>query len=114
MSERPVRIQRKRTKGWRLPDGAVVVTRGTEWGNPFTVAPGHEPGKKIGGFYTAVPTVEDAVECFREWAENQPKFIERVRSELRGKDLACWCALDAKCHADVLLALANPHTETGG
>lgn len=27
--------------------------------------------------------------------------------ELRGKDLACWCALDQPCHADVLLELAN-------
>ena len=31
----------------------------------------------------------------------------RVREELRGKDLACWCPLDAPCHADVLLELAN-------
>jgi len=31
--------------------------------------------------------------------------------ELRGKNLACWCALDQPCHADVLLELANqdPH-----
>lgn len=27
--------------------------------------------------------------------------------KLRGKNLACWCALDAPCHADVLLDLAN-------
>jgi hypothetical protein len=27
-------------------------------------------------------------------------------SELRGKDLACWCPLDQPCHADVLLELA--------
>jgi hypothetical protein len=27
---------------------------------------------------------------------------------LRGKNLACWCALDGKpCHADVLLDIAN-------
>lgn len=34
-------------------------------------------------------------------------FMDRV-AELRGKNLACWCALDAPCHADVLLELANP------
>lgn len=28
-------------------------------------------------------------------------------AELRGHDLACWCALDAPCHADVLLEIAN-------
>lgn len=34
----PRRIQRKRTKGWRMPEGAVYVGRPTPWGNPFTVA----------------------------------------------------------------------------
>jgi hypothetical protein len=29
------RIQRKRTKGWRMPEGAVYVGRPTKWGNPF-------------------------------------------------------------------------------
>lgn len=36
MSE-PKRIQRKRTKGWRMPEGAVYVGRGSKWGNPFAV-----------------------------------------------------------------------------
>lgn len=36
MSE-PKRIQRKRTKGWRMPEGAVYVGRGSRWGNPFKV-----------------------------------------------------------------------------
>lgn len=31
----PARIQRRRTRGWRMPDGAVYVGRGTVWGNPF-------------------------------------------------------------------------------
>ena len=31
-------------------------------------------------------------------------FSERdIRHCLRDKDLACWCALDEPCHADVLL-----------
>lgn len=33
----PTRIQRKRTKGWRMPQGAVYVGRPTKWGNPFAV-----------------------------------------------------------------------------
>lgn len=32
----PKRIQRKRTKGWRMPDGAVYVGRPTVFGNPFS------------------------------------------------------------------------------
>lgn len=31
----PERIQRKRTKGWRMPDNAVYVGRPTIYGNPF-------------------------------------------------------------------------------
>lgn len=33
----PKRIQRKRTKGWRKPEGAIYVGRGSKWENPFTV-----------------------------------------------------------------------------
>lgn len=33
----PQRIQRKRTKGWRMPDNTVYVGRGSKWGNPFKV-----------------------------------------------------------------------------
>lgn len=31
----PERIQLRRTKGWRKPEGAVVVARPSRWGNPF-------------------------------------------------------------------------------
>lgn len=31
----PKRIQRRRAKGWRTPDGAVYVGRRSKWGNPF-------------------------------------------------------------------------------
>lgn len=31
----PKRIRRKRTKGWRMPEGAVYVGRPSKWGNPF-------------------------------------------------------------------------------
>ena len=30
-----VRVQLRRTKGWRLPAGAVVVSRPSVWGNPW-------------------------------------------------------------------------------
>ena len=34
----PRRIQLRRTKGWRLPEGAVVVSRQSKlWGNPFKI-----------------------------------------------------------------------------
>lgn len=41
---------------------------------------------------------------------NQPEqkaLRERIRAELRGKTLACWCPLDHDCHGDILLEIAN-------
>ncbi len=34
----PLRIQRRRTKGYRMPPGAVYCGRPTIWGNPFDTA----------------------------------------------------------------------------
>lgn len=31
------RIQRRRTKGWRMPDNTVYVGRGSKWGNPYAL-----------------------------------------------------------------------------
>lgn len=39
MPDRPRRIQLRRTKGWRKPEGAIVVARPSKWGNPFRVGP---------------------------------------------------------------------------
>jgi hypothetical protein len=91
----PVRVQRKRTKGWRMPENTVYVGRGTPWGNPFRVT-------------QALPA-EDVVKVYREWLMDERRFQLRanLRHYLRGKNLACWCALDQPCHADVLLELAN-------
>jgi hypothetical protein len=33
----PHRIRLSRRKGWRKPEGAIVVARPTRWGNPFSV-----------------------------------------------------------------------------
>lgn len=33
----PVRVQRKRTKGWRMPENTVYVGRGSKWGNPYQI-----------------------------------------------------------------------------
>lgn len=88
----PKRIQRQRTKGWRMPEGAVYVGRGTKWGNPY----------KVGT--CLIPDRRAATEAF---AANLPIGKIAGIAELRGKDLACWCPLDQPCHADVLLREAN-------
>ena len=90
----PRRIQLRRTKGWRKPAGAVVVARPSRWGNPFAIgAPDPDTGQPM--------TRADAVARYRA------SVAGRNLTELRGKDLACWCPLDQPCHADVLLDLAN-------
>jgi hypothetical protein len=100
-SERkPVRIQRKRTKGWKMPEGAVYVGRPTMWGNHHRIgAPNPYNGDPM--------SAADAVDNFRYFIERVADPITFDLSELRGKDLACWCPLDQPCHADVLLELAN-------
>ena len=91
----PRRIQLRRTRGWRKPPGAVVVSRPSKWGNPFRIG---DPAK--GGL-----TRQEAVVAYRHMARSN--LDESELAELRGHDLACWCPLDQPCHADVLLELAN-------
>ncbi|RZF05994.1 DUF4326 domain-containing protein [Streptomyces albidoflavus] len=135
----PSRIQRRRTKGWRKPEGAVYVGRGTKWGNPckqirMPALDGSEweresrLGKTSGlwhGFrhpdgtttqhLVQDATREQATAMFREWLDLMPSLAEAARTELRGRDLMCWCPLPEPgepdhCHAAVLLDLANGET----
>lgn len=98
----PKRIQRLRKKGWRKPPGSVVVTRPHKWGNPWRV------GQVIDGVEI---DAAEAVDLYREYlrAAWTHKFGREALdlSELRGKDLVCYCPLDQPCHADILLELAN-------
>lgn len=120
----PKRIQRRRTKGWRMPENARYVGRGSAFGNDYRVG--------IDG---------DAATCVRLFAESFAPYrhgcddaldkfylsmanIEHAQADLRGHDVACWCGLCPAhqdglplsvkcsdcppCHGDVLLELANP------
>ena len=106
----PERIQRKRSKGWQMPANAVYVGRPTKWGNPYRIGGNYADGEHDEILYDNIDA-ETAVNWYREAiAEQYPmiKFtVEDIRSELRGKDLACWCAPGKPCHADVLLEIAN-------
>ena len=104
MSERPRRIQRQRTKGWRMPEGAVYVGRPTRCGNLVRVRDCEACGLGVEHPKCVLFTPRTAVEWYRDWIGSQPS---RDLAPLRGHDLACWCPLDQPCHADVLLELAN-------
>lgn len=106
----PSRVQLSRARGWRKPANTVVVARPSKWGNPFRVG---DCLVKTGGAL-AVEVVEsatatDVVAAFRQALENPRAAPVRanIRANLAGKNLACWCRLDAPCHADVLLEVAN-------
>lgn len=71
---------------------AVYVGRPSVFGNPFVIG-------KDG-------TRDDVIDKFEAWLLDHPELIARVKKELKGKDLVCWCA-PARCHADVLLRIAN-------
>lgn len=101
-----------------VPHGTVYVGRAqphlglkaSKWASPFKVdrfdsCTGHVIQRRDG-------SVDDVIAKYRAWLLRE----QRVRwtsapslaqlTELRGRDLACWCAPPA-CHAAVLLELAN-------
>lgn len=102
----PKRIQRKRTKGWKMPAGAVYVGRPGYFGNPFT---GPLAANAFRRWMTnKMGPAEFMRRRHNPWALHSDKYnIRREMSRLLGKDLACFCPLDQPCHADVLLELAN-------
>lgn len=121
----PIRIQRRRTKGWRAPDGAVYVGRPTLYGNPFQVAhvgkawlvyidtaPGMT-GRLIAEIADEREARRIAVENFRSMLRTPggSEQAEFFAQKLAGRDLMCWCPIGQPCHADVLLELANEEAD---
>lgn len=128
----PQRIQRSRKKGYKLPDNTVCVTRPCKYSNPFKLRGDIIYGnasyrRKILDPWIVVddniPNDEyghiRVIELYGEWLQTTPFelnkwFInpvsfthEELMDDLSDKNLACWCALDKPCHADVLLRVVN-------
>ena len=97
------RIQRQRSKGYRLPPGAIYVGRPTVYGNPWRIGDPDTGTRPDGSPWDA----EDLVRWYRGWMveilRHHPDFLD----PLRGHDLACWCRSDQRCHADTLLELCR-------
>jgi hypothetical protein len=108
----PVRIQRKRTKGWRMPPNTVYVGRGTMWGNPFK---SDDNAKAVDYFKRFLENGTQSFQCGQEtgvYLAFIPTWhysldLLEALPQLRGKNLACFCPLDKPCHADILLELLN-------
>lgn len=112
----------------------VRVCRPGKWGNPFVAHDWQAAFRAVGLGFTGDRAGRHAaaVELYRLWLTAEWKVVKRderdavereimtvrphMRSEdllaaigdLRGRNLACWCRPGEACHADVLLALANP------
>ena len=119
----PKRIQRKRVKGWKMPPNTVSVTRPGRWGNPFDarllgvdlaiemfrdqMSGFFDPGKLSHLTDQQFRMVNDARQAWAKRLNYGVEYRIAARTELSGKNLACFCALGSPCHADVLLELAN-------
>ena len=108
---KPVRIQLSRRKGFNLQahsrvlNGlpAVNVARPSKWGNPFKVGVDAIDVDEAVGLYEQ--WLRDTIDGI--WDDPGAVWIVDHIEKLRGKNLACWCPLDAPCHADILLRIAN-------
>lgn len=100
VTDRPIRYQRSRRKGSRLPGGVVCCTRPGKFGNPF---------KTVSEFRCVLKRMVDggALPATDTDSEKHMKRLADSLPEIRGKSLACWCSLDSDCHVDVILEFAN-------
>lgn len=95
----PKRVQRKRLRGWRKPDGAVYAGRPSKWEN-------------IHSLIQDIPNVkrEWVIAWFKQdlWAGRLKFTVEDVRRELSQVPyLMCWCKEDEPCHVDILIELVR-------
>jgi hypothetical protein len=113
------RIQRKRTKGWKMPPNTVSVTRPGKFGNPYV---SKDPALAVRAFKEIIEGNFDYLEGVTLAKGARPvsrgdasDLRANAIRELRGKNLACFCKLGSPCHADILLDLANrPLPPVGG
>ena len=135
MKATPQRIQRRRTKGWKMPEGAISVTRPGKWGNflklsgdMIMIDAGYRRTNLDRWVFLCFGNLERMLEIYRAFFNpryiNMPFFgiDKEMKSDLEhwlnvvgeldlneilDKDLACFCPIGSHCHADVLLELTN-------
>jgi len=73
---------------WKKNPNTIYVGRPSKWGNPFKIPP---------------HSLEDSLWNYWNWITKQLHKDTRFLDPLRGKDLVCFCPLNQRCHADVLI-----------
>lgn len=109
-SVRPQRIRLSRQRGFDLQaeslalNGlpAVNCARPSKWGNPFRITPERSQILAVGAFKTWLTV--DGVDA---GMADRKKWILENLHQLRGKNLACFCRPQDRCHCDVLLDLVQ-------
>jgi hypothetical protein len=120
-----IRVQRKRTKGYKLPENTKCVNRGTKWGNPIKIIgdqlyidAGYRRTILDKWVWLWVGDIDDVIWLYKKlwdgtkfknkdlqyWSD---KFKKLDLKEIEGKNLACFCSLSSPCHAEVLIEKAN-------
>jgi hypothetical protein len=119
----PKRVQRIRKAGQPgIPEGAIYVGRGPgtygRWGNPFP-AYDHTPRERATATFLFTNLLRGRdTHPHPEHLIPYPS-LQDIRTELRGKDLACWCVPPAEgeedwCHGWILLLAANDYLAPRG
>jgi hypothetical protein len=110
-----IRIQRKRTKGWRMPLNCVSVTRPGYLGNPFVGEDAVARFRILAvdlmsdlGFATLLRRWSDpAVQKLLRSKYGRMMFCEGLKEIAHHrKSVACFCGESEPCHGDVILELA--------
>jgi hypothetical protein len=97
-----------------MPPGTVKVDRTTPFGNPFSIKEhGHDRAVELHRAWLTGSLSDEGIPVARmeELMALRMKVLAALPA-LRGKMLACWCALPKpgqrdNCHATLLLELAN-------
>lgn len=74
------------------PIDAIYIGRGGDFGNPFRIG--------IDG------NRDQVCEKFERFIMSKPELIAKVKQELKGKNLICFCK-PLRCHGDTLIRIAN-------
>jgi len=119
----PIRVQRSREKGWRMPENTLYVGRPTIWGNPYKVvdiSPGvfsvrldkYVNDETVVDILTGTCHLEysskraankDCISAYEMYLEYKMKKDPTFLDKLKGYNLTCWCNLNSPCHADILI-----------
>lgn len=98
-----------------MPPNTIYVGRPGKWSNPYAVERfGLDLalelfGRSITGYWSPNGIPDRLIdEAYALHTAHRKRFftLDDTRN-LRGYNLACWCPLNQRCHADILLELAN-------